>query len=816
MNFLRLRSINQTASHEQQSVNEPQEDAVPERSSSGSRYSEIDDHINESGSMLGSSGKMNSHVDNHSDVTEDDGIIIIPYKEVPDNWSEAPDMHSYQSLDRSFVFPGEQIQILVCLSSHKQNTEVITPFKVAAIMNKNGSGQNSSIQNGKVGQETQTVSQAAGSNGDHRDNKDSEKKIHSENDVQISESLIRREERRRQTGQLLQRFKDSHFFARISESNEPLWSKRTQEINRKLSETFKEKSKLDSSESLKKDTISAVIDRGDFDARTSGGVTRGAVRCCSLSNGDIVVLLQVNVGVEIIRDPVLEILQFEKYHERTLTLENGHSQTLLNHEPYGELLEWLLPLSNSSSPRPPVLSSSSSIRSTSSKAPVVGSPGSQMFSFGHFRSYSMSSLPPNATPSETITTPTLKPSFQLEDWNQFSFKKLIDGGKGRNEGMLSFRGMSLVPEKFSVSCGLEGIFTPGRRWRRKIKLFQPIEIHSFSVDCNTDDLLCVHVKNISPENAPDIVVFVDSVTIIFDEASIGGPPSPIPTVCIEAGNNYSLPNLELRKGEEHSFILKPAMPLWKCPSSQRDGNPQPSHLSSAGSAASTRHSSSNTEVRHGGSPSDRYAVLVSCHCNYTESKLFFKQPISWKPRIPRDLRISVSAEIPKQTLGSNRIQLPIQVLTLQASNMTFDDMTLTFLAPTSYRSPSEMSNNATSSHLSLRASSMDIADKVKSDKHEGVVHSLSSASVNQGEDNEDDPQSASVKETPLPQFGMGPVNDLRCTHLWLQSRVPLGCLPSQSTATIKLEVLPLTGGLIFVPEKDLKISASSCIVNAMM
>ncbi|KAL3629965.1 hypothetical protein CASFOL_026277 [Castilleja foliolosa] len=75
-----------------------------------------------------------------------------------------------------------------------------------------------------------------------------------------------------------------------------------------------------------------------------------------------------------------------------------------------------------------------------------------------------------------------------------------------------------------------------------------------------------------------------------------------------------------------------------------------------------------------------------------------------------------------------------------------------------------------------------------------------------------------------------PNNDLGCTHLWLQSRVPLGYVPSQSTTTFKLEVLPLTDGiitldslqievrekgLIYIPEQSPKINATASIATGI-
>ncbi|KAL0408663.1 UNVERIFIED_CONTAM: hypothetical protein Sradi_1800700 [Sesamum radiatum] len=423
MNFLMLRSSNQTAIQEQQSVNESQvepnhaskrgttlegliaEEKLPKRTSSEPHISETDDYGDEKDRTAGSSGKSDFQLDGHIDVSENE--------EFPDNWAEAPDILSYRSLDRSFVFPGEQIRILACLSACKQDTEVITPFKVAAVMNKNGLRPSPRKQNDKVGEEPNPISQAVDAiaqQNNQNGNIMTKGNIDSQKYVSTGESLLRMENHRRQTEQLLQRFNSSHFFARIAESNEPLWSKsRAQEAHPKLSSTFEQKMKEDSSATAKtlrnKNPISAVIDRGTFDARTSGGVARGAVKCSSLPNGDIVVLLQVNVGVEFMRDPILEILQFEKHHKRNPTLENEHALTSFNDDPSSELLKWLLPLEKSLPPRPlspPKLSSSTSIRSTSARTTVSGSSGSQLFSFGHFRSYSMSSLPPNMGPPQTI------------------------------------------------------------------------------------------------------------------------------------------------------------------------------------------------------------------------------------------------------------------------------------------------------------------------------------------------------------------------------------------------------------------------------
>lgn len=253
-------------------------------------------------------------------------------EEVPENWTEASDILSLRSVDRSFVFPGillfclcgfccdkllcpllaciflvldfsfltfayviiigEQIRILACLSAYKQDTEIITPFKVAAVMNKTGIGKNSRIQNGNIEGEAIPVPETTVTNSDDQDNQ--LVKTDSSRDVSTGESLLRMEDHKRQTEQLLRRFENSHFFVRIAESNEPLWSKRI--VGETYSESptaSEEQLAVDFSETAtatkKKKPVSATIDRGKFDSRTSGGLARGAAKCCSLSNGDIVV-----------------------------------------------------------------------------------------------------------------------------------------------------------------------------------------------------------------------------------------------------------------------------------------------------------------------------------------------------------------------------------------------------------------------------------------------------------------------------------------------------------------------------------------------
>ncbi|VVA27727.1 PREDICTED: ZEAMMB73_Zm00001d001834 [Prunus dulcis] len=846
MNFLMRSSHVQRVSAEQPSVPEPPADAHPTPKSATTlegliaedsypQYSTIDDHVGESeyrGENAIGANNESSVIAKHYDVSDEEGWIAIPYKELPDNWNDAPDIHSLRSLDRSFVFPGEQVHILACLSACKQDTEIITPFKLAAAMSKNGIRQSPKKQNGNAEEgngallrkgEMSPDSQGAEQNGETL----SKEKTELQKDVTDSESLLRMEDHKRQTEILLQRFERSHFFVRIAESSETLWSKKSAPKKSSVSlgmDGQESKENGTQKNAVNVSRLNAIIDKGNFDPKVSGGVARNNVKCCSLSNGDIVVLLQVNVGVDFLNDPVIEILQFEKSREGSLSSETQENLVDANQDPCGELLKWLLPLDNTLPPtaRPlsPPLTSNSGMGSTSQKS------GSQLFS--HFRSYSMSSLPQNTTPPPApIKAASSKPTFDLEDWDQSSSQQFWKSQKTGYEVLLSFRGVSLERERFSVRCGLEGIYTPGRRWRRKLEIIQPVEIHSFAADCNTDDLLCVQIKNVSPAHAPHIVVYIDAITIVFEEASKGGQSLSLPIACIEAGNDHSLPNLALRRGEEHSFILKPATSLWKNLKAGGDRRTQSSQLQAGNAASSLRPPSKAVELKRSASTADQYAIMVSCRCNYTESRLFFKQPTSWQPRVSRDLMISVASEMSGQSSAPSGgvSQLPVQVLTLQVSNLMSEDLTLTVLAPASFTSlPSVVSlNSSPSSPMSPFVGFPEFTGRSP------TMQRLSSpllSSKNQKQNGTGGVWPASFNEQASPISDAIPSNGLCCTHLWLQSRVPLGCVPSQSMATIKLELLPLTDGIItldtlqidvkekgltYIPEYSLKINATSSI-----
>ncbi|KAK1277179.1 hypothetical protein QJS04_geneDACA020215 [Acorus gramineus] len=801
------------------------------------------------GDAPGLAAKNQIPVRNHTDVPEDEGLIIIPCKELPENWSDSADMLSFRSLDRSFVFPGEQIHILACLSTSKEDADVITPFRVAAMMSRNGSTQNIRQPNGVVGTDS-SFTQDNGMNqaSDLQDVVENGETILTtdntdpKHDISSSETFIRMEDYRKRTERLLERFMNSHFYVRIAEAEEPLWSKRNvaePSSSDITGEKIPPSNRGSRMTTRKGNLLHAIIDKGSFDGSGSGGVARNIVKCCSLPSGDIVVLLQVIFGISDVKDPVLEILQFEKHNNNSSAPEKSDNLYVPKQDdPCGELLKWLLPVDRSLPPprplSPPHLSSSSVIGTH--RSTLSASSGSQLFSFGNLRSYSMSSLPQSGSASAPAASPpsSTNQSFELEDFDRFSQKQPKAQEVG-TEGLLSFRGVTLEPERFSTHCGLEGIYIPGRRWRRKLEIVEPLEIHSFAANCNTDDLLCVQIKNVTPVHLPDIVIFLDAITIVFEEAPKGGSPLTLPISCIETGDGHALPNLALRRGEEHSFILKPATSLWKDFKVHGTRSYLPTQLR-MGNTESNMHVI--PKVSEGiSSASGQYAVLVSCRCNYTESRLFFKQPTSWQPRVARDLMISVASKISEQTAETNGkvSQLPVQVLTLKASNLTSENLTLTVLAPASLVAPPSVVplNSAPETPVSPFVGFPEFMGRVDKDRLGPAVQSLSSLPTvgeSQKESSDTGTRSISLTDRTISTTDIVSSADLGCTHLWLQSAVPLGCIPSQSSATAKLELLPLTDGIIaldtlqiavkekgltYVPEQSLKIHATSSITTGI-
>lgn len=237
----------------------------------------------------GSTGKITPEIiDDFIDVSENEGFIAILSEEPTDNCKEVPQMTSLLSLDRFFVFPGEEVHMLACLSVNELLKENSTPFKDADMMAKDSSGNDTEKQNRIVGKQIDSVLQRVDGVSDAKYMTHSDNLINHASD---GLAAVRSEGHMRPTDKLLQRFESSHFFVRIAESDEALWSKRYSEAS--------DKSKLSeqdlSIENLilpkhaeKRSSSNVIVDRGHLDFYNSGGVSRSAAKSYALPNGDMV------------------------------------------------------------------------------------------------------------------------------------------------------------------------------------------------------------------------------------------------------------------------------------------------------------------------------------------------------------------------------------------------------------------------------------------------------------------------------------------------------------------------------------------------
>lgn len=127
--------------------------------------------------------------------------------------------------------------------------------------------------------------------------------------------------------------------------------------------------------------------------------------------------------------------------------------------------------------------------------------------------------------------------------------------------------------------------------------------------------------------------------------------------------------------------------------------------------------------------------------------------------------------------------LNLQILTLQASNMTSEDLTLTILAPTSFTSPPSVVSLSNSPVSPFSAST-----ELASDRRTAHGHKVDSGSL-----------SVSVNEQNISTPEGVPKSDMGCSHLWLQSRVPLGYVISNISVCFAFESAPYKFSLL-VPD----------------
>lgn len=111
--------------------------------------------------------------------------------------------------------------------------------------------------------------------------------------------------------------------------------------------------------------------------------------------------------------------------------------------------------------------------------------------------------------------------------------------------------------------------------------------------------------------------------------------------------------------------------------------------------------------------------------------------------------------------------------------MTSEDQTLTVLAPASLTYPPSVVslNSAPTSPLSPFLGFPEFTGIIGGGKHGSAMQRVNSAplaSQNQKQNFDGGARSISLNELASPQSDVIPSSGFGCTHLWLQSRVPLG------------------------------------------
>lgn len=804
-------------------------------------------------------------IQDHTDVPADCGGILVPYRELPTDWYMSGDLASVMDLDRTFVFPGERLNIVVYVSSNDDSMpEITTPFSVAAAMGKTGSAQ----QKGNKGYEEALSPEILDGSTAVDENRhlsvEAQQSSTPSLNISVSESLLRMEGHKKSAA-LLQSFQNSHFFTRIAETDEQAWKK--QPALNHTAEEFDDG--MVSANTLEHKNVPLIMEGGDFDPKGAGGVARNA-SCYSIGNAYTAVVLQVTVATDLKNDVVLEVLQFEQPWRSDKCLAgkdaDGSTRSCESYSNSSEqLLQWLLPLDRPSSPPLPTAmpATPASFVSSSPQRPSSSSTstGTTFFSFANLRTSSSGSTSQNNLSSVLTTPPHLPASYGLDELERPARQKILKGQSVGSEGLLSFRGAHLEPQRFSVHCGLEGLYVPGRRWRRKVRIVEPVAIESYYADCNTKDLICVLIENVVPDHLPEIVIMVDSISIVCQSAGRSGTPLSLPLTCIEVGEDHRMPGLSLRPGEQHSLILKPSnspfsasvthdakvaskSSLYGYESNASKGSYY--SLTGAGKMKAKEHKLNYFQ------DSGSYALVVSCRCSHTYSRLHFKHSIEWKPRAPSDILLSVSLNPTNVLDMQNGSQTPLmpQVLTVQATNLTSENLHLTLLAPSSKSSTSfvpplllstpaaQSMNSFMSFHgrkewSSTKKEENDFeVEKTSetSNMHPGSLQRSMSLPPVKPIESIMGISPRVVKERAISAADIAAENSSARTHLWLQSTIPLGSVPPQSTTAVRCELLPLTDGIItldtlhistneqdavYFPGQPLQIYATSSISSGL-
>eukprot|EP00850_Spirogloea_muscicola_P012682 SM000083S22729 [mRNA] locus=s83:128706:135173:- [translate_table: standard] len=603
----------------------------------------------------------------------------------------------------------------------------------------------------------------------------------------------------------------------------------------------------------------------------AGGLTRAA-SMSALPNGDVVIVLQVVVASSFVgSDAVLEVLQYERSDSGGDSMDESLAD--LN------LLRWLLPLEVASTALPLDTAAAAAASAGRASPPPASLPmSSSTPSFSSLAGFSFSSTssapsPPRPTAAaaaaglaaslrlptgskSSSTSGTVSPPLYLDD--ELGGRALYTPDGVGNEGLLSFRGHTLDPQRFAAQWGLDGLHTPGRKWVRHVAVLMPLTIESFAAECDMSDLICVLVENVLPASGngagSGVTMFIDAVSL---ECEGEWPAAAGPLVSLEVGEPHRLPDLPLRPGEQHSFVLRSN--LKRQPAEAQPQRQPEDRLDSRG----LQSAQGERAGVHVGVKEPQFSVLLSCRSSHSESSLLFRHHLSWSPRPRRDVLLSVSQESPASrsstasstahTSSLSHQFIKSQAVSVHATNLTSEELHLTLLAPVSlaatalgrltfptspmHGGPPPRTGSAPAPLFPHREALNGDHDSPLTGSGERRAHNRSSSSqgpllppVRRMESLLGAAAVAvSQRQASLSAAAASTAADAPSvaepsprSYLWLQSVAPMGKVPPHSTTTICCELLPLVDGIItldtlhvstkqrdvlFIPEKPLQIYA---------
>lgn len=203
---------------------------------------------------------------------------------------------------------GEQFHILVhARAEDPAGPEIVTPFKVAAAMNKFAAKKAQEAASGASEGDKETgggdttpndgesLAEELGKAEWELKSKEVRERSEGISAIQSAEysssptAVLQQEAKKTRTLALLETFRKSHYYVRVSEADEPLWKNRAVRAADPSSPAVEGRVPDGPNEVGTHGCTPVPVEWGSFDPQSAGGIARRLVGCSLLDNGDIVV-----------------------------------------------------------------------------------------------------------------------------------------------------------------------------------------------------------------------------------------------------------------------------------------------------------------------------------------------------------------------------------------------------------------------------------------------------------------------------------------------------------------------------------------------